>query len=228
MEAIMIGDCTPSPISRRRLLEMFIAASAALLIPPVVSLFAEPAGRVPTSKQGKGPFYPIEKPADLDADLTVIQGKTGKAQGQVIYVMGQVVDVKGQPLPGAQVEIWQANTFGRYTHPNDRNPAPLDPNFEGYGLVVTDRQGRYKFKTIKPASYPSGGGGARPPHIHFLITAGAHRFATQMYFAGEPLNEKDWLLGNSANRETLIAKPTAPAGDIEPDALVVVWDIVLQ
>jgi protocatechuate 3,4-dioxygenase beta subunit len=224
----MVTDCIPSPLSRRRLLEISIAAGAALFLPPVVSVFAEPTVRVPTSKQGRGPFYPIDKPSDRDADLTVIQGKTGKAQGQVIYVMGQVMDVKGQPLPGAQVEIWQANVFGRYTHPNDRNPAPLDPNFEGYGLVVTDREGRYKFKTIKPASYPSGGGGARPPHIHFLITTGAHRFATQMYFAGEPLNEKDWLLGNIANKETLIAKPTAPTGDIEPDALIVVWDIVLQ
>jgi len=206
----MIGDCTPSPISRRRLLEMFIAASAALLIPPVVSLFAEPAGRVPTSKQGKGPFYPIEKPADLDADLTVVQGKTGKAQGQVIYVMGQVVDVKGQPLPGAQVEIWQANTFGRYTHPNDRNPAPLDPNFEGYGLVVTDRQGRYKFKTIKPGAYPISAQETRTPHIHFRVSKrGRGEFATQMYFAGEALNEKDVLLRDvpEAERPRLVIKP---------------------
>jgi protocatechuate 3,4-dioxygenase beta subunit len=224
----MVEDCTLFTLSRRRFLEISIAACAALLLPPVVSVFAEPTDRVPTAKQGMGPFYPIEKPADRDADLTVIQGKPGKAQGQVVYVKGQVMDVKGQPVPNAQVEIWQANAFGRYTHPHDRNSAPLDPNFEGYGLVVTDREGRYRFKTIKPASYPSGGGGDRPPHIHFLITTGANRFVTQMYFTGEPLNEKDWLLGNSANRETLIAKPTAPAGDIEPDALVVVWDIVLQ
>lgn len=214
-------------LSRRRLLEMSIAAGGVLLLTPVGSIFAQPAGRVPTSEQGMGPFYPVAKPVDQDADLTVIQGKLGKAQGKVIYINGQVLDIKGQPVPDALVEIWQANSFGRYTHPNDRNPAPLDPNFDGYGLFVTDRDGRYMFKTIKPASYPAGREWTRPPHIHFQVTTKTNRFVTQMYFAGEPLNDKDSLLGSAANRETLIVKLTAPGKDLDPDAFVAAWDIVL-
>lgn len=220
----MIEDCT---LSRRRLLEMSIIAGGALLLTPADSVFAQPAGKVPTSEQAMGPFYPVAKPADQDADLTVIQGKPGKAQGQVIYVMGQVMDLKGRPVPGAQVEIWQANTFGRYTHPGDTNSAPLDQNFEGYGLLVTDQEGRYRFKTIKPAPYPASAGWVRPPHIHFQVTTKTVRFVTQMYFTGEPLNEKDPLLGSASNKETLIVNLTAPTKDVEPDALIAVWDIVL-
>lgn len=221
----MIEDFT---LSRRQLLEMSLVAGTAFLLSPVDSAFAKPADKVPTPEQGMGPFYPEAKPVDLDGDLTVIQGKLGKAQGQVIYVMGQVLDIKGQPVPGALVEIWQANTFGRYTHPDDKNPAPLDPNFEGYGQLETDREGRYKFKTIKPASYPAETDWIRPPHIHFQVTTKTNRLTTQMYFAGEPLNDKDSLLGSAATKEALIAKLTAPTKDLEPDALIAKWDIVLS
>lgn len=220
----MIEDLT---LSRRRLLEMAVIAGGALLLPRVDPAFAQPAERMPTSEQAMGPFYPVAKPIDQDADLTVIAGKPGKARGQAIYVMGRVMDLKGRPIPNAQVEIWQANTFGRYTHPNDRNSAPLDPNFEGYGLLVTDLEGRYRFKTIKPAAYPASADWVRPPHIHFQITTKANRFVTQMYFAGEPLNEKDSLLASASNKETLITKLTAPTNDLEPEVLVAAWDIVL-
>jgi protocatechuate 3,4-dioxygenase beta subunit len=224
MEAIMTDDFT---LSRRRLLGMSIAAGAAYLLIPVDTVFGRPADGVPTPEQGRGPFYPDVLPADMDGDLTVIKGKAGKAQGQVVYVLGRVLDLEGRPIPGVRVEIWQANTFGRYTHPNDRNPAPLDPNFEGYGQVVTDLEGRYRFKTIKPASYPTGAGWVRPPHIHFQVTTGTKRLVTQMYFPGEPLNENDSLLERAPNKEPLIAKLTAPTGDLEPDALVATWNIVL-
>jgi protocatechuate 3,4-dioxygenase beta subunit len=220
----MVEDLT---LSRRRLLEISVATGGALLLAPVDSVFVQAADKVPTSEQVMGPFYPVAKPVDQDADLTVIQGKPGKAQGQVIYVKGHVMDLEGQPIPGALVEIWQANTFGRYTHPNDKNTAPLDPNFEGYGQLVTDEKGRYKFKTIKPAPYPASAGWIRPPHIHFQVTTKANRFVTQMYFAGEPLNAKDPLLGSASNKETLITRLTAPTPDLEPDTLVAAWDLVL-
>lgn len=181
----------------------------------------------PTADMVQGPFYPVIKPRDPGADLTVIKGKKGKAQGQVIYLMGQVLNLKGEPVPGANIEIWQANTFGRYTHPNDTNPAPLDPNFQGYGVQTTDAEGRYRFKTIKPAAYPVPDGWLRAPHIHFCVTSQITQLTTQVYFEGESLNGKDLLLKTTMNKETLITKLLPPAKNMEPEALMAPWDIVL-
>jgi protocatechuate 3,4-dioxygenase beta subunit len=214
-------------LSRRQLLEMSLAFGGVLLSSPLHSIFAQ-STKMPTAGQILGPFYPVIKPLDQDADLTQLQGRSGKAQGQVIHLMGRVLDMKGEPIPGAQVEIWQANTFGRYTHPGDRNPAPLDPNFDGYGVQVTDAEGQYRFKTIKPGAYPAAEGWVRPPHIHFCVTSRSNRLITQLYFDGEPLNEKDLLLKDTLNKESLITKLRPPTKDVEPDGLIAIWDIILQ
>lgn len=213
-------------ISRRQLLKTSLVMGGAVLSVPFNSTSAQPASNS-TPEQVMGPFYPVMKPVDQDADLTVIQGKPGKAKGQVIYVMGRVLDLKGNPVPGAQVEIWQANTFGRYTHPGDRNATPLDPNFEGYGVLFTDAGGRYRFKTIKPGAYPASKAWTRPPHIHFIVTAKTDRFVTQMYFNGEALNETDLLLKDTIGKERLITKLMPPTKDVEPDSLLAKWDIIL-
>ncbi|PYM45528.1 MAG: protocatechuate 3,4-dioxygenase [Candidatus Rokuibacteriota bacterium] len=143
--------------------------------------------------------------------------------------MGRVVNVQGQPVKGARVELWQANTHGRYTHPSDTNPAPLDPNFEGFAVQDTDAEGRYRFKTIKPGAYPATVDWMRPPHLHFEVTGKINRTITQMYFPGEPLNDKDLLLQNiRANKDSLIAKVLPATSDVEPDSRIVVWDIVLD
>jgi len=176
-----------------------------------------------------GPFYPVLKRVDQGADLTTIAGKPGRAAGQVIHVMGRVVNVQGQPVQGARVELWQANTHGRYTHPSDTNPAPLDPNFEGFAVQNTDAEGRYRFKSIKPGAYPATPNWMRPPHLHFDVTGKINRVVTQMYFPGEPLNDKDLLLQNiRSNKEGLIAKVLPPTSEVEPDSLIVVWDIVVD
>jgi protocatechuate 3,4-dioxygenase beta subunit len=176
-----------------------------------------------------GPFYPVLKRVDQGADLTVIAGKPGRAAGDPIYVMGRVLNVAGEPVRGARVELWQANTHGRYTHPSDTNPAPLDPNFEGFAVQMTDGEGRYRFKTIKPGAYPAAGNWIRPPHLHFEVTGKVNRLITQMYFPGEPLNDKDILLQSvRANREGAIAKVLPPTADVEPESRLVVWDIVLD
>ena len=101
----------------------------------------------------------------------MVKGRAGKALGQIVYLSGRVLDLNGKPIPNAKVEIWQANTFGRYTHPGDSNPVPLDSNFEGHGVIITNTDGMYSFKTVKPGAYPAGEGQTRPPHIHFLVTA---------------------------------------------------------
>jgi protocatechuate 3,4-dioxygenase beta subunit len=177
-----------------------------------------------------GPFYPVIKRVDQGADLTVIPGKPGRAAGEIIHVMGRVLNADGQPVRGAHVELWQANARGRYTHPSDKNPAPLDPNFEGFAVQTTDAEGRYRFKTIKPGAYPTNTPGwVRPPHLHFEVTGKVNRLVTQMYFPGEPLNDKDLLLQNLRNnREGAIATVLPPSPDVEPESRLVVWDIVLD
>lgn len=207
---------------RRDILRSTAALAGMTLAGSVASPLAW-AALWPTSTQVLGPFYPVTLPADRDTDLTLIAGRDGRAEGQVIDLAGQVLDAKGAPVSGARVEIWQANSHGRYAHPRDRSDAVLDPDFQGYGVVTTDAEGHYGFRTIKPAAYPTGAGSwVRPPHIHFVVTGRNERLITQMYFPGEPLNDADRLLNGADNRDSLIAA-VAPAGDV----LGARWDIVL-
>jgi protocatechuate 3,4-dioxygenase beta subunit len=153
------------------------------------------AASTPTPANPEGPFYPKHQQLDKDTDLTLVEGRAERARGQVIRVEGRVLDEAGQPVQGALVDIWQANAQGRYQHEDDPATAPLDPNFQGWGMVKTDEQGRYAFTTIKPGAYSVDGDWSRPPHIHFKISRrGYHELTTQMYFAGESLNDTDRLL----------------------------------
>lgn len=219
--------------SRRRVLKMALALGAVSLGGTIGSAEAQDAappatrGPMPTPDQILGPFYPVKKPIDGGTDLTRLKGRAGSAQGEVFYVMGRVLNMKGEPVSGAQLEVWQANGAGRYTHPSDRNPAPLDPNFEGYAAVVTDVEGRYRFKTVKPGAYPVAANWVRPPHIHFDVKGQVNRLVTQMYFAGESLNDKDRLLQASWAKDSLIAKVLPPTASDEPDARLAVFDIIL-
>jgi len=176
-----------------------------------------------------GPFYPLIRPLDHDMDLTAIKGRQGRAQGKVIHLTGRVLNGRGEAVRGAKVELWQANTHGRYAHPTDTNPAPLDPNFQGYGVQVTDAEGRYRFKTIKPGAYPVGRDEARPPHIHFDIMGKNDRLVTQLYFSDEPLNEKDSIFNELGSyKEAAIRKILPPTKGLEADSLIVAWDIILD
>jgi protocatechuate 3,4-dioxygenase beta subunit len=213
-------------LSRRHVLGMALAAGG-LAVSGVNAVFAQALKRTPG--EILGPFYPVLKGADQGGDLTTIAGKPGRAAGQIIHVMGRVLNLQGQPVQGARVELWQANAQGRYSHPSDTNPAPLDPNFEGFAVQNSDAEGRYRFKTVKPGAYPATANWMRPPHLHFDVTGKVNRVITQMYFPGEALNDKDILLQNiRANKEGLIARVLPPTSDVEPDSLLVVWDIVLD
>lgn len=214
------------PLSRRQVLAMTLGANAFALTGSRTLAWAQAMLKL-TPPQILGPFYPLGKPPVQGTDLVTLPGRPGRAQGQIIHVMGRVLNAQGQPIAGARVEIWQANTYGRYTHPNDQNPAPLDPNFEGFGAQVTDTDGRYHFKTIKPGSYPAGPTLVRPPHIHFEVIGRQERLVTQMYFAGEPLNDKDPFLQSVGGKERLIVNLTPPSPGLEPDAMLAAWDIVM-
>lgn len=181
-------------LSRRSLLGLGIGATAGWVGSQLLSPLSDEACEV-TPPQVEGPFYPIRDRADEDADLTRVKGRSDTAEGQIVYVEGRVTDEACEPVEGALVEIWQANKWGRYDHKEDPNPAPGDPNFQGWGHAVTDAEGRYRFKTVKPGPYPVADGRMRTPHIHFKVAKGGfHGLTTQMYFEGEELNAEDFLL----------------------------------
>jgi protocatechuate 3,4-dioxygenase beta subunit len=146
--------------------------------------------QTPTPRQSKGPFYPIRLPLDKDNDLVRVAGQPRLAKGQVVDVVGRIVDERGRPVCNARVEIWQCDANGRYRHPWDRQNAPMDPNFQGYGRYLTGSDGAYRFRTIKPIPYPG-----RAPHIHFAISGQNFTpLITQMYVASAPENAWDPLL----------------------------------
>lgn len=180
-----------------------------------------------TSHQILGPFYPLSTPSE-DGDLTRVAGGAGVAEGQILYLGGRVLDQRGTPVVDTKVEIWQANTHGRYTHPLDENSAPLDPNFDGFAVVHTDNQGRYNLKTVKPGAYPAGPGRIRPAHIHFEVYGRLQRFVTQMYFEGDPHHDKDTWLQSSRHQDTIVMPLLDPIEGMEPEAKRVVFDIVIQ
>lgn len=145
-----------------------------------------------------GPVGLEQRLAISPFDIANLNPNGPRAIGQYIEVSGRVVDEDGAPLAGAVVEIWQANSAGKYVHELDRHQAPIDPNFIGEGRFVTDAEGCYRFRTIKPGGYPvtESKWWWRPPHIHFSIFGPSwmNRFVTQIFFPGEPLNESDLLL----------------------------------
>lgn len=221
MATYSIGD-----FSRREILRM----SAILGVASVASTkfaIAQGAGQR-TPEQILGPFYPL-KSLGRNADLTRVPGRPGRAQGLVLNVMGRVLNLKGEPVRNATIEIWQANSHGRYAHPSDHNPAPLDPNFEGSTILTADHDGRYRFKTIKPAAYPAGPDRMRPAHIHFQVSGRQDRLVTQMYFEGDPYSATDRFLQTALERkDLLIARLMPPAPDMEPESRSVVFNIVLS
>ena len=180
-----------------------------------------------------GPVYGRECVGPLDHDMTKNARVDGEPLGERIIVAGRVLDEDGRPLPDTLIEVWQANAAGRYIHENDQHDAPLDPNFRGSGRCVTDRQGRYKFRSIKPGAYPWGNhaNGWRPNHIHFSLFGPSFitRLVTQMYFPGDPLLDLDPIYQASpeGRREMMVAKFDLDV--TEPEfALGYSFDIVLR
>lgn len=176
-----------------------------------------------------GPFYPMVKPLDKDADMTMLSGHKKRADGQIVEVVGKILNGNGDPVKNARIEIWQANTHGRYTHRADTNTAPIDPNFQSFAVVTTDMMGRYRFKTVKPGAYPVSPTWSRPPHIHLDVFGKTDRLVTQMFFPGEELNEKDSIfLALGSEKAAAIANVIPATADIEKGATLLNWDIVLN
>ena len=180
---------------------------------------SRPLYRIP--EEARDPFAPVPPPPLVRADehdLTRIAPGRPRAQGEAVLITGRVLDEDLRPVRQTLIEVWNANAVGRYSHAIDagRNDAPLDPHFYGFGRLVTDNDGRYAVRTIKPGAYIARRdiGWWRPPHVHFSVVGSGVRLVTQMYFPGEPLNDKDFifLIVPEADRPRVIGRPTASSG----------------
>lgn len=203
---------------RRKILQATAALAAGAALP------AWAAELVATPAQMRGPFYPLAFPLDQDNDLVSVGGRSGIAHGTITNIGGQVLDEKGRPQTGVRVEIWQVNGYGRYHHAGDGNNKPIDPNFQGYGAAVTGADGAYRFRTVKPVAYPG-----RAPHIHFALTRKDFgTFSTQMYVAGAPENERDFLLSgirdSKARAGLIVALASSSAGGLAGEFNIVLAD----
>ena len=186
------------------------AVAAALVAAPALWLGAraQPApGRRATPSQSEGPFYPVVFPKDSDHDL-LRNGALNYSDGQSAWLEGRVSDLAGQPVAGAQVEIWQCDHAGHYHHPGDG--ARADSRFQGFGRVTVGADGRYRFRTIRPVAYSG-----RTPHIHLKVKLGQRELlTTQLYVAGEVTNPRDFLWRNlNADDRAALTVPFAPGSD---------------
>lgn len=187
---------------RRRVL-LRVAAGALIAMPALhLRALAQTPSRRLTPAQSEGPFYPVALPADSDADL-LANGALRYAKGQAAWVEGSVSDVAGRPVRGAVVEIWQCDEQGHYHHPGDGNRA--DRAFQGFGKVAVDNEGRWRFRTIRPAAY-----GGRAPHIHVKVKLAARELlTTQLYVQGDAGNARDFLWRNLRSDEDRAALTVA-------------------
>lgn len=205
--------------NRRALLTSGASVLAALGTPAWIRpSWAQARQLRPTPSQTEGPFYPVALPADRDFDL-LQNGRVRYTQGQAAWVEGTVVDTAGTAVSGAVVEIWQCDQAGHYHHPGDGGRA--DPAFQGFGRVTVGSDGRYRFRTLRPAPYSG-----RTPHIHFKVRLDRKELlTTQLYVTGDPGNERDglWRRLSEQDRDAL----TVPFAN-DADGLRARFPIVVQ
>ncbi len=207
-------------IHRRNFLRGFTATAAGLWVP---GAFAEELVRTP--QQTEGPFYPVDLPLDTDNDLIIVNDALTPAVGEITHLSGRVLDLKGDPIRNALVEIWQVDHHGVYLHKRSNRHGERDTNFQGFGRFLTGSGGEYYFRTVKPVSYPG-----RTPHIHFAVKMkGREKWTTQCYVRGEERNQRDGVLRRIADakqRESVIVD-FAPIKDSKIGELAARFDIVM-
>lgn len=201
---------------------LIVGASIGLL--PLDSSVA--AGLVATPRQTEGPFYPVSFPTDMDNDLVQVRGQAARAMGAVLHLDGRVLDLSGQPVQGALVEIWQCDAQGIYDHPRQSGRERRDTAFQGYGRMIAAADGRYSFRTLKPVAYPG-----RTPHIHFKVaTSSGGTLTSQFYLAGEQANERDGVFRaaiRDPRQRELIEMRLVPAPGLEAGAFAATRDIIV-
>lgn len=189
-----------------------------------------------TPAQTERPDCPAEletlSPGGPQQDLTRMEPQGPRAQGRLLYLIGRVLDQQCRPVVGARVEIWQASANGRYAHPRDRrNPAPLDPAFRYWAKASTDAEGRFRIKTIKPGPYQTGRGWIRPSHLHVKVHgAGVAKLTTQLYFHGDPHQDRDDILQDLSpgERGRVITSLEPPVAGMESDAALAHVELIVS
>jgi protocatechuate 3,4-dioxygenase, beta subunit len=215
-ESATNGGRMKQSFTRRQALALAALGCGSLIAPQ--SVLAALNAAVKTPSMTDGPFYPEAKdlPLDQDNDLTTFAGKSGVASGVLLDFAGRVMNDQGRVMKNAMVEIWQCNAFGRYHHSSDNNRAPLDPAFQGFGKVVTDSEGRYRFRTIRPVAYSG-----RVPHIHVKVKSRSFgELTSQIFIEGESGNDRDFVLRSIRDEATrkrvmMTLKPAAPESGVK-------------
>jgi len=174
-----------------------------------------------TTSQTVGPFFRI----GLSWRYRDNMASPG-VPGERVEIAGRILDGDDKPVPDGIIEIWQANSQGKYAHPDDPREKPIEPGFTGYGRIPTDDEGRFRFTTIKPGRVPGPEGKSQAPHLVVSVFARGllRRLVTRVYFPDEPSNKEDFALNlvDSGRRSTLIAKRIdGRSGALE-------WNVVLQ
>ena len=185
--------------------------------------FAEALFKTP--KMAEGPFYPDKLPLDTDNDLLILNDSITPAVGEVTHLSGRVLTTAGSPVRNAFVEIWQVDSKGVYLHSQSADAQQRDTNFQGYGRFLTNRNGEYYFRTVKPVSYPG-----RTPHIHFAVSMNGHRvLTTQMLTRGNKSNERDGLFRRFKDEQSraAITAQYRPLPSSKLNELMVDFDLVL-
>lgn len=198
--------------SRRRLLAGFAGILGAS------TLASRTAATVLTPPASEGPFYPqpAMRTPDIDNDLVKITGLVQKAGGEVFTLRGTITNPDGQPRINHRIEIWQCDLDGNYMHPKDARSADFDPAFQGFGHDITDQNGAYVFRTIKPEVYPG-----RTPHIHVKIFDGTRELlTTQIYVKGDPGNASDSLFRRMSKEQADAVSMVFSKGKTGPEATI--------
>lgn len=203
-------------LSRRQLV---IGGSAITFAMPATGQSLIDVLKSSTRSDQLGPYYPIARPLDQDNDLTRLVGHSGVAKGKIIDIYGKITNNLGHVMSNARLDIWQANAVGKYMHPGDTSDRPLDPNFQGSAVLMTDSEGNYRLRTVLPGIYPVGEH-LRPRHIHFDVKTSNARLTTQMYFPGEKENAGEQIAADD-NR---VAKATTP---LEGDIAAYQWNVIV-
>jgi len=208
-------------MQRRLFLQRLGGVGIALFTVP--GAFAEELIRTPS--QTEGPFYPNKLPLDTDNDLLIINDTITPGVGEITHLTGKVLDMKGNPITNAVVEIWQCDANGAYLHTGSDNGGKRDKNFQGFGRFTTGSTGEYYFRTIKPVPYPG-----RSPHIHVKVKQGNKELlTTQMYIDGFKGNERDGIYRSIRDPKVraAISVPFTPIKDSKIGELAAKFDIVL-